>query len=517
MRASQVTPGFDDIVNFLSKPAAYGAKGFVKKIETHGAIVFLVGDEAYKLKRRVRFPYMDFSTLPKRRAACESEIAVNKANAPELYLGVIPLTYDGSRLHLGGDGKVVDFVVHLRRFNEEETFDRLPRQRLQDPGLIDDLAHVVAMAHRRALPCDGRFAANSLRQHLIETLDELVDCADLCSFYEIEELRILLISAFEHSRPLLKQRVSSGNVRRCHGDLHLRNIALIDGKPVLFDAIEFNNSLAEIDTLYDLAFLLMDLCENRCRASANRLLNRYIWDSDEEFLQVEGLRLLPFFLSLRALIRAKVTLSLRKLGGARPELCTQAQGYFRAARHFLDKAPVQLVAVGGLSGSGKSTLATWLAPSFGAAPGALHLRSDIERKHLFQVRETVRLPKGSYATDTTGPVYHRLHDLVAIALQAGRSVIVDATYQNRDQRHAIESVARRLSVPFTGIWLQAPIDKLKERVASRSGDASDADVSVVELQAKSQMDDVRWKLIDASGPKGRVAEAAARHLGIELI
>ena len=246
---------------FLGDPATHGLSEPVKRIDTHGAAVFLAGADVYKVKRAVQFSYMDFSTLAKRRAACEAEMAVNRPNAPALYLGVLPITRTGDRLHLGGDGEVVEWAVHLRRFDENATLDHVAARGPLGAALVSELAQAIVAAHRRAPRRDGGMATIPLQRALRETTDELGEDADIFAASSIERLRSSLPAAFARAEPLLRGRGASGEVRRCHGDLHLRNIVLVDGRPVLFDAIEFDESIATIDILYDLAFLIMDLCE----------------------------------------------------------------------------------------------------------------------------------------------------------------------------------------------------------------------------------------------------------------
>ena len=493
---------------FLGDPATHGLSEPVKRIDTHGAAVFLAGADVYKVKRAVRFSYMDFSTLAKRRAACEAEMAVNRPNAPALYLGVLPITRTGDRLHLGGDGEVVEWAVHLRRFDENATLDHVAARGPLGAALVSELAQAIVAAHRRAPRRDGGMATIPLQRALRETTDELGEDADIFAASSIERLRSSLPAAFARAEPLLRGRGASGEVRRCHGDLHLRNIVLVDGKPVLFDAIEFDEAIATTDILYDLAFLVMDLCERGLRADANKLLNHYLWACDDEPAEIEGLALLPLFLSLRAAIRAKVAVAQLRLNPETPGPAAEARAYCDAALRFLEPVAPRLVAVGGLSGTGKSTLAAAVAPSFGAAPGALHLRSDIERKRLFGVAATARLADDAYRPDVTAEVYRRLMTFAETAISGGRSVIVDATYHRAPERQEIEAAARRMNVPFTGLWLDAPIELLRNRVTGRQGDASDATEAVVAAQARDDTGPIGWRRLDASAPIDAMAAAA---------
>ena len=493
---------------FLQDPRTHGLREAVTRIDTHGAAVFLAGPDVYKVKRAVRFPFMDFSTLERRHAACKAEIVVNRTNAPGLYLGVVPITLDEAGFHLDGKGPVVEWAVHLRRFDEAATLDRLAEQAPLGSDLTDKLARAVLSAHQAAPHRDGDTATRVLRRLLTETVDELARTGDVFPLEAVSAFGSELTRTFDRAEPLLLRRAAQGQVRRCHGDLHLGNLVLIDGAPVLFDAIEFDDSIATSDILYDLAFLIMDLCERGRRADANHLLNRYISLSDDEALQIEGLSALPLFLSLRAAIRAKVIAARLRQNPQRGSLRDEALAYFRAATSFLAPVAPFLLGIGGLSGTGKTSLATELAPEIGAAPGALHLRSDVERKRLFAVAETTRLSVESYRPEVSTKVYARLNHLAAIALEAGRVVILDATYQQPTDRDAIAGAAAKARVPFVGIWLDGPVDLLMRRVADRLGDASDATATIVMAQAREQVGAISWNRLDATQTLADLKRAA---------
>jgi len=310
---------------------------------------------------------------------------------------------------------------------------------------------------------------------------------------------------------LLDERMAQGLVRRCHGDLHLRNICVIDGRPTIFDGIEFNDAIACIDVLYDLAFLLMDLDHRGLRSYANLVLNRYLRHGDD----LPGLAAMPLFLSVRAAVRAKVSISMAA-SQARPDaaqpLADEAGVYFRAARAYLEPALPRLVAVGGLSGTGKTSLARELAPDLGAPPGALHLRSDVLRKALAGVGELNRLVPKSYNAAASEVVYAELVRRTRAALDAGRAVIVDAVYARPEERAAIEAVARDLGVPFHGLWLECPEDVMIARVAGRRADASDATIEVLRRQLGYDISAITWHRLDASDAPEAVSATAKRTL-----
>lgn len=492
----------DTVFDFLADPASHGLDAPVTRIDTHGAAVFLAGKDVYKVKKAVRFPFLDYSTLAKRKWACEQEIAVNQGNAPELYLDVVPVTQEEAGLRIGGGGPVVEWMVHLRRFDENRTLDRLAERGALGFDIVAPLAAAVSQAHRRARPVYDHDAGEALRRHMEETLDSLEAAPAVFVPGDVARLRAAMQQNFEAGEPLLLERQRQGQVRRCHGDLHLRNIVMIDERPVLFDAIEFDEKIATCDELHDLAFLLMDLWTRGLHPHANLLLNRYLWICESIDVQLKGLFLLPLFLSVRAAIRAKV--AILQPGGAAIN-ASEARHYFEAACEFIAPHRLDFVAIGGLSGTGKSTLAAALAPSIGRAPGAIHLRSDIERKRLLGAQELDRLPQEAYSKEMTARTYQRLRDLSAIALEAGQCVIADAVHLRQDERLAAEEIARKGKAHFTGVWLEATQDVLIERVEQRMKDASDATVSVVSAQMKEPAGEIGWMRFEASAPAHELA------------
>lgn len=495
----------DEVFAFLVDPATHRVAAPVRRIDTHGAAVFLAGGHAYKVKRAVRFPFMDFSTLEKRRLACENEIRVNKPNAPDLYLGVVPISRHGDRLKLGPGPEIIEWAVHLVRFDETRTLDRLAERGALDLALTARLGGIVARAHREApVVADGR-TTNALRRQMDETLAALAGSPATFDPAATAILSSRMTAAFGRVEALLVAREKSGQARRCHGDLHLGNIVEIGLAPVLFDAIEFDDSFATSDVLYDFAFLLMDLWVRGLTRHANGVLNRYLWACHDIEAQLAGLAALPLFLALRAAIRARV-IDLR--GHKTDADIASVRRHFEGACHFLDDAPVDLVAIGGLSGTGKSTLAALLAPSIGRAPGAVHLRTDIERKRLHGAGELDRLPCEAYKPECTAEVYAHVRELAGVALEAGQSVVIDAVHLRESERTAAACVAEARGARFTGLWLEAPLDSLRARVSERSNDASDATDAIVLQQAGKPVGALTWTRLDASGPVEPLAGAA---------
>jgi len=449
-----------------------------KRIDTHGAIVFLGEDRAYKMKRAVKFPYMDFSTAERRKAMCEAEIDINRRLAPEIYLGVEPVG--------------PDWVVVMRRFDEDGLFDRMAARGALTVEIMAALGARIAAFHDAAPPVSGFSGPEDYRQSVAADIRQLREQGDRLDQEATETLAEALPAALEPFLDIVAQRAAAGAVRRCHGDLHLRNIVLIDGKPVPFDAIEFSPRMASIDVLYDLAFTLMDLCERGLRPLANRLLNEWLWRIGElpAAPHETALALLPHFLSRRASVRAFVDASAAALG---KKDYGPARAYQRCAVEFLHASPPRLVAVGGLSGSGKTTLALKLAPEIGRSPGAVVVRSDVERKRQAGIALEERMPAGSYTREASAKVYDAMLARAEQVLRAGYSVILDAVHARPDERAAAEALAKRMGVPFEGIWLDVPKDVAQARVAGRTGDASDASPAVVERQYDYDLGEMRWQ------------------------
>ena len=495
------------VMDFLGDPATFGGAP-VKRIDTHAASVFLAGERALKIKRAVRFPFLDYSTLAKRKAACEAEIAVNKPFAPAIYRGVKAITRgpDG-RLALGGKGAAVEWAVEMRRFDENATLDHLAERGAIDEALADKLGRAAAKAHAAAPAAQGAGFADTLREIIAQNAAELAAEPALFPAEQVAALDAATRAAFTRARPLLEARERAGQVKRCHGDLHLGNIVLLDGEPTLFDAIEFDPRIATGDVFYDLAFLLMDLIERDLGAAANVVLNRYLAET-RRLDDLDALAALPLFLSVRAAIRAKVTAARAKLASDRAQAEQCARDYFALAQTLIAPPPPQLVAVGGLSGTGKSLLARALAPALAPAPGAVVLRSDVERKALFGRAETAHLPKEAYERPVTARVYAAIEEKARRVLAAGHSAIADAVFADPAERAAIKRAAG--AAAFHGLFLTADLAVRLARVCARMADASDADAAVARAQEHYDLGTLDWQNVDASGdPALTLARAKA--------
>jgi uncharacterized protein len=498
----------DPVIEFLSHGNAYGRRADnVTRIDTHASVVFLVGDRAYKLKRAIKFSYLDYSTVAKRETMCRAEYDLNRRTAPELYLGVHKVTRAvGGGLTLDGDGDAVDWLLEMKQFPQDALFDRLAERHALTPALMRDLADEIAAFHAKAEPCGGDWAT-AMRGIVDENLANMRGTGDLLDQMKIADLAARTDAALSRLAPALATRPT----RRCHGDLHLRNIALIDGKPVLFDGVEFNDAFISIDPLYDLAFLLMDLDHRGLGALANLVFNRYLDRTGDE----AGLALLPLYLSIRAGVRAHVSIAAiarQENESEQRDLAAAASRYLDAALAFLDPAQPRLIGMGGFSGTGKSTVAQGLAANVAPKPGARVLRSDVIRKRLFGAAPETRLPSSAYDKGTNERVYRALYDAAATALGGGYTAIADAAFLDPAERAAIAAVAARANVPFAGLWLEAPAETLRQRIAARHGDASDADRGVLDFQLSRNIGLLDWTRVDASGSIKSVTDAARRTL-----
>ncbi|HML28487.1 MAG TPA: AAA family ATPase [Hyphomicrobium sp.] len=481
-----VTQDQSEAIAFLS-----GLSDEVERYDTHISIIILSGNRAYKLKRAVRFPYLNFSTAEQRLSACRKEFQLNRRTAPSLYIVVRRITREaGGRLTFDGSGEMVDAVVEMVRFDQHCLFSEIAKRHELTPALLSETALVIAEFHRDAPP-DHRRSGTAIMADILTMNCQSMTAAGLVEAERVRALELKFNSALIRVGPLLDKREHAGKTRHCHGDLHLRNICLLNGHPTLFDCLEFDDALATTDILYDLAFLLMDLWHLGFRAEANWLFNRYFDVMDED----DGVPLLPFFMAVRASIRAHV--SAVQATGTYSKLFEEANAYFELASDLLNSRPPQLVAIGGLSGSGKSSMAAAAADQLGPPPGARVLSSDRIRKLLWGVAAETRLPDEAYQSCMSERVYAEQARAAAIFLKNGHAVIADAVFDRPEDRRRIEAAASG-AVPFYGFWLEAPIELLIDRVKGRVGDPSDATPTIIRQQA-NRVTPVEWQSLSSCG------------------
>ncbi|WP_117192548.1 bifunctional aminoglycoside phosphotransferase/ATP-binding protein [Rhizobium terrae] len=496
----------DGTIAFLADPATHGGLEPINIIHTHISVIVLVGDRAFKMKKALKLPYVDFSTATIREEACRKEVSFNRETAPGLYLGVRRITRSaGGALEFEGDGPLVDAVVEMTRFEQEQLFDRMAVAGRLTPALMTEAARMIAEYHGKAPVVAAGGGADNIAA-VLDINDAGFATSSVFAPETIAALGARFRSVLRRHAPLLDRRAEGGRVRCCHGDLHLRNICLLNGKPCLFDCIEFSAQIATIDVLYDLAFLLMDLWHRGFPEFANLVMNRYLDETGDE----EGFCLLPFFMAVRAAVRAHVTATqAEEPGQDLDRLSGEAKSYFDLAQALLgDSAPL-LVAIGGLSGSGKSTVADCLAPRIGAAPGARMVESDRIRKALHGVPAETRLPVTAYSPEVSAKVYQEMVRRAETILAQGGSVVADAVFDDPAKRHLIENAAAGAgNVPeFLGIWLDADPALLMQRVRRRVGGPSDANADVLAGQLARNPTDVAWRHVDASQPPDAIVAA----------
>ncbi len=496
-----------ETIAFLEDPASYGGSAPVERIETHISIIFLTGDRAYKLKKALKLPYVDFSTSHLREEACRAEVALNGETAPGLYLGVrsISRAADG-RLQWADDGShgaempMVDAVVEMVRFRQDQLLDQIAGAGGLTAALMTETARMMAGFHAKAPPVVTQAGAANIAA-VLDINEAGFGTSKVFDTDRVKELSERFRACLARHAERLDARARAGKIRRCHGDLHLRNICLLEGEPRLFDCIEFNLQIATIDVLYDLAFLLMDLWHRGFPELANLTMNRYLDAADED----DGIALMPFFMAIRAAVRAHVTATqAEEPHQDRARLTAEAQSYFDLARLLLDEAPPRLIAIGGFSGSGKSTVADHLAARIGSPPGARVIESDRLRKALHGVTAETHLPDAAYWPEVSARVYAQMAERASRILQQGSSVVADAVFDDPARRDLIEQAGAG-AAGFCGIWLDADAALLHQRVEARRGGSSDANATVLAHQLAHQAKEdasqqVAWKHLDASLP-----------------
>ncbi|MBI3467462.1 MAG: AAA family ATPase [Planctomycetes bacterium] len=474
------------LVQSLQSPSAYNHPvDNIRLLETHISWVILTGRYAYKLKKPVNLGFLDFSTLERRRFYCLEEIRLNRRLAPEIYIGVVPITGTPEAPSMAGTGNPIEFAVQMCEFPQEALLSHVLQRRELMPHHIDALAREIAGFHSRieiASPNSPFGNPEVVRQTTEESLAHLMPGDQSNAL--VEHIKSWCQTEFEARRDEFLRRKQRGFVRECHGDMHLGNMLLLDGRPVLFDCIEFNERFRWIDVLSEVAFTVMDLEDRGNRAAARRFLSEYL----EETGDYSGLSVFRYYLVYRALVRAKVT-SIRLdqediLPDERKALLTEYDGYVELAERYTRPPQPILAITHGPSGSGKSTVAEAVVEEL----GAIRVRSDVERKRLLGLKpleRTAHKAADVYSAAATDRTYARLAELACAAVRAGYSAVADATFLKRSQRQQFQRLATQLDVPFAILDLQASETDLRQRVTERAmagSDASDADLAVLAQQ-----------------------------------
>lgn len=459
-------------------------------IETHISWVILTGPYAYKIKKPVNLGFLDFSTLEKRHFYCDEEVRLNRRLARDVYLGVVAITGSAENPGLGGKGNVFEYAVKMVQFPQYVQLDRLLDAGVLGAAHIDMLANMLADFHRDVAAVDECMAYGSPDQVMQPVAENFMQIRaqfrEHIDDYEwvplLDELQDWSEISFITLKPIFEERKDGRHIRECHGDLHLRNLAWVDDEPLAFDCIEFNPDLRWIDVISEVAFLAMDLQARQQPELAQRFLNAYF----EKTGDYAGTRVLTFYLVYRAMVRAKVeAIRIGQKG------VNESQGmeykkdmltYFRLAKSYTLPCRPKLIITRGMSASGKTTLTQPLLEKL----TAIRIRSDVERKRLYGLpaEQAAYAPTGAgiYTGDATQHTYLKLAELAGHVLEAGYSVIIDATCQAYEHRNLFHKLATVMRVPYIILDFTAPVKVLRERIITREKGASDADLAVLEHQ-----------------------------------
>lgn len=473
--------------NLVSQGQFSVTSGSPEIIETHISTVVLTGEYAFKFKKPVDFGFLNFSTLEARKHFCEEELRLNQRLAPDLYLDVVPVTGTLEIPVLGGDGEAIEFAVRMRQFDQSELFDRKLKENTLSAELVDRLADRIAAFHQDAAvaPSDSPFchpaSIYAPMEQNFSQLGELID--EEPKREQLARLEHWTKEAFASLTGQLEARGKNGFIRECHGDMHLGNITLIGDYVTIFDGIEFNQEFRWIDTMSEMAFITMDFTDRGRADLANQLLNRYLEQSGD----YDGLTLLRFYQVYRALVRAKIAafrLADPTLEGSeRDNVLQQYQSYADLAERFIHQTSPQLLLMHGVSGSGKSTVSGMLASHL----GAIRLRSDVERKRLFEdsITGSGDIEQGLYSPEISRQTYDHLLQRSAMLLSAGFTLIVDAAFLKHEQREPFQQFAAELQLPCHVIALRCNEAELRQRINHRTNDVSDATLAVLDHQLKT--------------------------------
>ncbi len=470
----------DELLRSLGEAGSYpGFHGLVQRIDTHASAVFLVGDLAYKVKKAVDYGFLDYSTLARRKRFCAKEVRLNRRLAPQTYLGVKSIAGSPKHPVMGGGGPAIEYAVVMRRFGEQSVLANKQAAGCLGPVEIDAVALEVAEFHGR-IACadmDSEFGKPAIvfwpmRENFAQLQPLIQQPGDRQRLNAIKQWTENRLSVLEGR---LMQRREQGFIRECHGDLHLGNVAWVDGRPLIFDGIEFNRKLFWIDVVSDIAFFAMDLEERGARDLSRRFVNLYLETTGD----CEGLHLLRLYLVYRAMVRAKVAAltASRQTGLAAGGKQSESAAYLALALAYTQRQKPFIVLMHGLSGSGKSTVALEIVERC----GALRLRSDVERKRIGGRQERA----GLYSAAMTEQTYGRLARLAEIVVSAGFPVVIDSTSLKRQQRDLFVVLAAKMRCECRIVDVNGDVEELRRRIEARltaGKDASDADCGVLQAQ-----------------------------------
>ncbi len=468
------------LIDNLKNPSCFthDAKNF-EVFETHISWVLAAGDYAYKIKKPIDFGFLDFSTLEKRKFNCDRELEFNSRLAPKLYLEVVPITGTQENPQVGGDGPIIDYAVKMKRFSQNSLLDQVMLKGKLEPKEVISIADQLAQFHTTTPVVEDTFLGSPEAAH--KAVTDNFDIIEPLLTSEISKSRLNAIRAwaeknFVQLKPLLANRKASDYVRECHGDLHLGNIALVDGEAQIFDCIEFNDKYRCIDSISDTAFIMMDLEQRGLPAYAYRLINRYL----EKTGDYQGVRLLTYYLCYRAMVRAKIARLRLNQGGSTPGESKlnliKYQSYLSLAERYTMPKKPGIVIMHGFSGSGKSTVASSLAEQL----GAIRIRSDVERLRLYNDKPDIR-----YSEKATRKTFEQMKHVAEEVISSGYTAVVDARFESAWQRDVFSNLAKTLDVPILIVHCYAPENILSSRIEDRArlkDDVSEATVEVLKQQ-----------------------------------
>lgn len=488
------------LIRALFSPACYDhAVTQIELIETHISWVLLTGEYAYKIKKPVNLGFLDFSTLALRKQACDDEVRLNRRLAPELYLGVVAITGSANAPHVkdlvendsaeNTPCEAIEYAVKMRQFSPDATLDHLDERGELGAVQIDRLTARLARFHLgecHSAPPDSRWGEpDAIAQPIKENFQLLSNrLDDTTEIRRLEKLRTWSMAEHERLAPLMRERKRAGWIRECHGDLHLGNLAWVNGELLIFDCIEFSAALRWIDVISEVAFCFMDLLHREHSDLALRFLNAWLEASGD----YGGVALLRYYAVYRAMVRAKVAALRAGQGGDAEASDAEVSAYLQLAEQLSQDTPAQLWITHGLSGCGKTTLTQSLLQK----RGMIRLRSDVERKRLAGLDALARssggINEGLYTQETSRRAYVQLAQLADGLLEAGWQVVVDAAFLERWQRDLLREIAQRRKVPFRILDIQVDHATLRERIGLRSAqgkDASEADLRVLQHQIET--------------------------------
>ncbi|MFB2937713.1 AAA family ATPase [Aerosakkonemataceae cyanobacterium BLCC-F154] len=472
------------VIQEMLKPGFYPhpVKEPIKLIQTHVSFVLLTGDYAYKLKKAVNFGFLDYSTLELREHFCRQELEMNKRGAAEIYLQVLPITQGDNKFELAGSGEAVEYALKMCQFPQDNLLINLFQQGKLTEEMVEDLGRLVAQFHSKCPTNDyilsfGEVA--QVRQAFDENYAQTAKYIGLAQTQEqFDATKEFTDNFFATKQEVLTSRIKNRKIRECHGDLHLGNICLWDGKILLFDCIEFNEPFRFVDVMYDVAYGVMNFFVGGHRDLANAYLNTYLEESGDW----EGLQVLPLYVSRQAYVRAKITSFLLddpSIPDADKEQAKfAATQYYKMACDCTKLGQGSLIMMSGVSGSGKSTVAKKIARQ----NNAIHIRSDAVRKHLAGVSLSEKGGEDLYTPEMTERTYSRLLELGILLASVGHSVILDAKYDRQSLRQPVITAATKNHLPLQILHCTAPEAVLRDRLNSRTSDISDATANLLTSQ-----------------------------------